>query len=291
LGATRQDTIKAGLFFMRYISVCLLFVIVAAGTALAGQRYISLAPSTTEILFALGLDDEIAGVSAYCNYPPAASIKPKIGDFSHPNMEKICSLKPDYIFCTGLEQAPVITELKRLKLHVYVADPANMSELFATIRDIGKLTHREEEARSVINAMTADIEMIRAKTQTIPQQKKMRVFLEIWHEPLMTAGKGSFVDELISLAGGINIAHDVIRPYCNYSAEKVIGLNPDCIIMTYMDSEQAMELVERRFGWSSIAAVKNKRVFNDIDPDLLLRPGPRVTEGLKAVYRKLYQTQ
>jgi iron complex transport system substrate-binding protein len=276
---------------MRYLLLCLVFVVSTAGAARAAQRYISLAPSTTEILFALGLDSEIVGVSTYCNYPPAAAAKPKIGDFSHPNMEQIFSLKPDYIFCTGLEQAPVITELKRLRFNVYVADPATMDELFTTILDIGKLTDREQQAHTIIGAMTNDIEMIQTRIKTVPFEKRMKVFLEIWHEPLMTAGKGSFVDELITLSGGINIAHDIVRPYCNYSAEKVVGLNPDCIIMTYMDKAHAMELIDKRFGWANINAVKNKRVFNDIDPDMLLRPGPRVTEGLKAVYQRLYQTE
>ncbi|MFA6384158.1 MAG: ABC transporter substrate-binding protein, partial [Candidatus Omnitrophota bacterium] len=110
---------------MRYLLFPLLIVILAAATAIAAPRYISIAPSTTEILFALGLDKEIVGVSSYCDYPAAAATKQVIGDFSHPNMEQIFSLKPDYIFCTGLEQAPIITELKRLKFNVYVADPAN----------------------------------------------------------------------------------------------------------------------------------------------------------------------
>jgi len=251
-------------------------------------RYISLAPSTTEILFALGLDDEIVGVSTYCNYPEAAKSKTKIGDFSQPNMETIISLHPDYIFSTGLEQAPVIAELRRIFPNIYVADPATIGDLLKTISDIGKLTNRTKEAQGLLNAMLEDIETISALTQNIPQDKKVKVFVEIWHDPLMTAGKGSFVDELITLAGGINIAHDVVRPFCNYSSEKVISLDPECIILTYMDKEAPLKLLESRFGWENISAVKNKRIFNDIDPDILLRPGPRITEGLKEIFRRLY---
>jgi iron complex transport system substrate-binding protein len=116
----------------------------------------------------------------------------------------------------------------------------------------------------------------------------VKVFVEIWHEPLMTAGKGSFIDELITMAGGINVAHNVVRPFCNYSAEKVISLDPECIIMTYMDKETPLKLLESRFGWGQIKAVKDKRVFNDIDPDILLRPGPRITDGLKEIFKRLY---
>jgi iron complex transport system substrate-binding protein len=258
---------------------------------LLAARYISLAPSTTEILYALGLEDEIVGVSSFCNYPPATAVKPKMGDFSHPNIEKIISLKPNYIFCTGLEQAPVIEDLKRLKFNVYTADPANMNELFKTIIDIGTITDKKSEAQALVLKMKNDISEIKIKAEHIQPDKKVKVFIEIWQEPLMTAGKGSFIDELITLAGGINIAHDVIRPYCNYSAEKVVILDPGCIIMAYMNNEPPLKLIKSRFGWSAIDAIKKNRVFNDIDPDLLLRPGPRLTEGLKEIFARIYPNQ
>jgi len=257
-------------------------------THAAGPRYISLAPSTTEILFALGLDEEIVGVSSYCNYPAKVKTKAKVGDFSHPNMEQIFALKPDYIFCTGLEQAPVIAELKHLGLRAYVADPINIEELFDTIDDIGRITKKAKEAAALIKRMRDDVQKISSRARLIPQKDRVKVFVEIWHEPLMTAGEGSFIDELIVLAGGINIAHDLRRPYSIFSAEKVINSNPDCIILTYMDKNAPLELIELRFGWGNISAVKNRRVFNDIDPDTLLRPGPRITEGLKEIHKRLY---
>jgi len=269
--------------------VLLLFFAVGKASAIEHHtRYISLAPSTTEILFALGLDKEIVGVSSYCNYPERARQKTKIGDFSHPNIEMIYSLKPDYIFSTGLEQAPVIEQLKQLNFKLYVADPSNIEELFITIKDIGDITGKSKQADEIINKMKIDIKEIVSKSELIPQESKKKVFIEIWHEPLMTAGGGSFVDELITLAGGVNIAHDVKRPYSVFSAEKVISANPGCIIMTYMDKEVPLKLIASRSGWAGIDAVKNKQVFNGISPDILLRPGPRVTEGLKELYNKLY---
>ena len=273
---------------MKKIILVSIFICLFSSVAEAASRYISLAPSTTEILFALGLDEEIVGVSAYCNYPEQTKNKTKIGDFSNPNIEKIISLKPDYIFCTGLEQAPVIAQLRQLNLNVYVADPVNIEELFETIKDIGVITKRLDSALLLIGQMKNRIEAVTSKVKLIPAVKRIKVFVEIWHEPLMTAAKGSFVDELISLAGGINIAHDLIRPYCNFSAEKVINLNPQCIILAYMDKEPPLKLIKQRFGWDRIDAVKNGRVFNDMDPDILLRPGPRITQGLEEVYKRLY---
>ncbi|MFH1507949.1 MAG: cobalamin-binding protein [Candidatus Omnitrophota bacterium] len=250
-------------------------------------RYISLAPSTTEILFSLGLDEEIVGVSSFCNYPPQAQEKAKIGDFSNPNIEKILSLKPDYIFCTGLEQANVVLKLRQLGLKVYVFDPVNIRELLATISETGSITNRREQAQELTQRMRQRIEEITSLTKLISQEKKPKVFIEIWHDPLTTAGEGSFVDELIDLAGGVNIAHNTKRPYSTFSQEEVIRRDPDYIIMAYMDKEQPVKLVEKRFGWDSISAVRNKRIYNDIDPDLLLRPGPRIVQGLEELYKKL----
>lgn len=274
---------------MKKIIFISVFIFLFIGYAAAAEpRYISLAPSTTEILFALGLDNEIVGVSTYCNYPEQAKNKTKVGNFSNPSIERIISLKPDYIFCTGLEQAPVIAQLRQLSLNVYVADPVSVEELFKTIEEIGKITHKAKEASLLIEKMKNEIEGVISKVKLIPQQERVKVFIEIWHEPLMTAAKGSFVDELITLAGGINIAHDLIRPYCNFSAEKVINLNPQCIVLAYMDKEAPLKLIQQRFGWDKIDAVRNKRVFNDIDPDTLLRPGPRITRGLAEIYKRLY---
>jgi len=251
-------------------------------------RYISIAPSTTEILFALGLNDEIVGISSYCNYPPEVKNKTKVGSFSSPNMEKIIALKPDYIFCTGLEQAPVVTQLRQLNFKVYVSDPVNMNELFDSIREIGELTNSSAAAIALTGRMKDEVNTISSRVKLIPSDKRVKLFLEIWHEPLMTAAKGSIVDELITLAGGINIAHGLPRPYCNISSEKVISLDPQCIIMAYMDKEPSLKLIKQRFGWDKIEAVKSGRVFNDIDPDTLLRPGPRITRGLSELYKKLY---
>jgi iron complex transport system substrate-binding protein len=262
--------------------------IALSGTVTNKERYISLAPSTTEILFALGLDEEIVGVSTYCDWPLEARVKEKVGEFSRPNIEKILFLNPDYIFCTGLEQAPIVAELRRLNLKVYVSDPMNMKELFASIRDIGKITGKIKEAKNLINDMEHEAREITLKVDLIPENKRPKVFIEIWHNPLTTAGKGSFVDELITLAGGINIAADTKRPYSIFSPEEVIERNPDCIILAYMDKETPVKLLSQRFGWEGISAVKNNRLYNDIDPDILLRPGPRITKGLKEIYKRLY---
>jgi iron complex transport system substrate-binding protein len=251
-------------------------------------RVISLVPSTTEILFALGLEDEIVAVSSYCNYPPKAKFKEKVGTFSQPSIEKILSLKPDIIFCTGLEQAPIVENLRQLNLRVYISDPNNIEELFNSIRDIGKLTDREKEADTLIKKMRMTMEQISFKVKSIPQEKRPKVYVEIWYDPLVTAGRGSFIDELITLAGGTNITYDTKRAYSYFSPEQVIKRNPDCIILAYMSNEKPLKIIGERLGWKDISAVKHNRIYNDINPDLILRPGPRLIEGLKELHKKLY---
>lgn len=252
------------------------------------MRLISLVPSVTEILFALELDEEIVGVTTFCDYPEAALKKDKIGSFSQPDLERILSLNPDMVFVTDLEQAILIEKLKQLGLNVYVCSPATIEEILIEIENIGEITGKISQAKRLVKEMRSKIQNIEGKVRFIPEDKKQKVFIEIWHEPLMTAGKGSFVDELIYLAGGINIAKDVYRPYSYFSAEQVIKRNPDCIILGYMSQDMTGITVATRIGWSDINAVKNKRIYNDIKTPLFLRPGPRIVEGLIQIHRRLY---
>ena len=275
----------------KFLLIIILICVISTGFAVPAKdlRIISLAPSTTEILFALGLDKEIVGVSEFCNYPPKAIAKEKVGTFSQPNIEKILSLKPDIIFCTGLEQAPLAENLKKLKLNVIISDPSTINSLLVSIAEIGKLTNKEDQAVLLIKHMQESINEIKSLAAKIPQEKRQKVFIEIWHNPLNTAGKGSFINELIELAGGSNIAYDLKTAYGTFSPELVIKRNPDCIILAYMSKSNPRDELRARAGWNKISAIQHNRVYGDIDPDVLLRPGPRITEGLKEIYKKLYE--
>jgi len=269
--------------------IVLLFTGLICASGASAERYISLSPSTTEILFALGLQDEIVAVTSFCNYPEETKKIAKIGTFSEPNIETIISLKPTIVFATGLEQTPVVSRLKKSGLRVVVSDPKNISELLESITQIGKKTGREEAAEQLKENMLRRLEAVKAKAAKIPPEKRVSVFIEIWHDPIMTAGPGSFVDELINLAGARNIAYDAPRAYSRFSNEVIIERNPDVIILGYMDKvNESTQLIKNRIGWQDIAAVKNNRIVKDINPDLILRPGPRLIEGLERIYQSLY---
>lgn len=278
---------------MKYLKIFFIYVAVLwlvfysqqvmAESQKLAQRIISLAPANTEILFALGLDKEIVGVSSYCNFPLQALNKEKIGDFSNPNIEKIISLKPDIIFSAGLEQEQAAQKLRDLGQKVVVIDPSNFDELFQSIELMGRLTGRQEQALKLVKLIKERINKVKQQVKSFNYHPK--VFIEISFNPLMTVSKCSFLDEMVKIAGGINVAGNLPRPYCRVSEELIIRHNPDVIILTHFSDRIN---VAKRSGWENISAVKNNRVYNDINSDILVRPGPRLVEGLEELVKRMY---
>ena len=264
------------------INFAVFLVLACWNSALAEEseklRLISISPGTTEILYSLGLGDNILAVSSSCNYPEAALSKPRIGSFSNANIEMILHLRPDIVFATGLEQAESVKTLRSLGVKVIVSHPKNMQELFDSIRKIGRATARPKEAEILVRDMQNKLKGAAENRKNI---KRPSVFVEIWSDPLMTVGRNSFVAELISLAGGENIAYDAPRPYSRFNPEIVIRRNPDFIILSYMTNNNAKEKIKTRLGWRYISAIKNDNIIADISPDLLLRPGPRTVEAVE----------
>lgn len=248
------------------------------------QRIISLAPANTEILYALNLGDKVVGVSSYCNYPPQCAQKEKVGDFSNPNIEKIAALKPDLILATGLEQNPAVERLKKLGFTVQVIDPHNFNQLFAAITRIGELTGTGTYAFILNQSIKARIgKLMQAITAKITSPPK--IFIEISIQPLMTASRDTFLDEMINMLRAINVAGDLARPYCRISAEYVLKQDPDFIILT---SPQSRNYFMANKAWNNSKAVRQNHLIDDINPDLMLRPGPRLIDGLEQLAEKIY---
>lgn len=278
------------LFFFAVFYLFFLFCPASAEQS-QNKRIISLTPASTEILFALGLEDEIIGVSSYCDWPPQAKRKESVGSFSNPNIEKIISLKPDMVFLTGLEQERLKTILSKLGIDYVVLHPSNLKELILSIEKTAKLTGREKESRILINNITDVMRRIKTTVSKIPEKDRPRVYLEFWHDPVMTVGGNSFINDMIETAGGINIAKDLRRSYSRIDPEVVILRNPNVIILTYHIKNESCikKIFTGRIGWQNIDAVKSNRIFQDINPDLVLRPGPRVIEGLTELYKRFYE--
>lgn len=254
-----------------------------------GLRIISLSPAGTEILFALGLQDKIIGVTSFCDYPKEAKLKEKIGSFTEPNTEKIISLKPNLIISVGNFRLEKINRLKKLGLNVHIYDPKNIKGLIETINSIGALTGKVNEGKMLNDSINLRIAKVQAEVAKIPYEKRLKVYIEISSDPIFSAGKGSFIDEVINLAGGVNITSDLKYSYSAISPEVVVKRNPDFIFLGYMIKNTSdIEMVKHRLGWENISAVKNDRVYNDLDPDIFLKLGPRIVDGIEIINKRIY---
>ena len=279
-------------FFKLITAFALLSIICgyAAANISPAMRIISLTPATTEILFALGLDKEIIGVSSYCTWPDKARNKEKVGSFSNPNIEKIIMLKPDLVILTGMEQEYIKDILSSLKIRYINVDPANLSELIASIEELGNVTGANFKAKALADNIRSIISKLKKINSNVPPFKKPKIYMEIWHDPIMCPGKNSFVDDMIEAAGGINITGDLNRSYSRIDPEQVILRDPDTIILAYMKPADWVEKTfVKRLGWEDVSAIKKRRVYANINPDIILRPGPRVARGLIELHKRFYE--
>ena len=246
------------------------------------QRIVSLAPSNTEILFALGLGDKVVGDTEYCDYPEAAKTKPKVGGFSTVDLEKVVSLRPDLVLATQIHNKTVIPALENLEIIVVALAPHSLNEVLSSIALAGKITGQDKEAGEVVNDMNTRIKEITDKTQKLPPGHRPKVFYVTWHDPLWTAGPGAISHDVINLAGGQNIASD-INGDKTIDLETVINRNPEVIIVSVgmgTGEDLPWQYIKSEPRLKNTQALLNGRVYK-IDGDLIDRPGPRIVEALE----------
>jgi iron complex transport system substrate-binding protein len=250
------------------------------------KRIISLAPNITEILFDLGLNEEIVGVSIHCNFPEKAKTRPRVGSYISLDYEKIISLKPDLIIATGVGNTREMVErLQKWGFPTYVIFPKNLDGILISIDHIGQVVDRTEEALEIIQDMKRRRANIINLTQSGP---RTRVFLQIGEAPIVTVGKGSFADDLIRLAGGKNVAGDEKKMYPRFGMEEILKRAPEVIIISSMNpSTDYGKTLQDWSRWKTIPAVKNGRI-HVIDSDLVDRPSPRIIDGLEEMARILH---
>ena len=251
------------------------------------QRIISLSPSNTEILFALGLGEKVVGVTEYCNYPPEALDKEKVGGFSTPDIEKIIALQPDLILADDIHKDEAIPALEEKGLTVFALMPGNLDGVLADIQMVGKITGKEKEAFALITQMESRIEAITDKTENL--QERPRVFYVTWHDPLKTSGSGTFIHELIEKAGGVNIFQDV-TDHKAVDIELVIARNPEVIIACTGHGEaggKPFEWAKSEPRLQATEARMNNRI-HEIDADIVGRTGPRIVEALEEFARFIH---
>lgn len=253
------------------------------------QRIISLAPNITEILFALGLEKRIVGVTRFCNYPKEAQAKNRIGGMVDPDLEKIIDLRPDLIIAFRGNPLRSIQRLRALDQPVFVLESGiTLASVFSLIQRIGLVTRRERAAEDLVVVLNRGLEKLRDRLKNVKIRPK--VFINLHGKGLWTCGKNSFMNDLVREAKGRNIAGEVPRAWFNFNREELIHRNPDHIVVLAKGEEDFFRVktwFAKDAHLESIQAVKNDRIFY-LNEDLVTRHGPRIFEALDQLARMLH---
>jgi iron complex transport system substrate-binding protein len=252
-------------------------------------RIVSMAPSLTEIVFALGLGDRVVGVSDFCDYPPEALEKPKVGAVVNPNMEAIVALNPDLVLALpNATHESLFRSLRQLGINVLTIPNDRLEDLFTTIHAIGEETSTRQAAQEMADRLQAKFTAIREKMAGRPRRKVMFV---VGIDPLFVAGKGTFINELITIAGGTNIAGDSLARYPQLGIEQVVSKAPEVILYTSLNFDLTPEqILAAKKLWSpypSVPAVKDDRIHGLVADHVTLS-GPRLVIGIEEMARAIH---
>jgi iron complex transport system substrate-binding protein len=247
------------------------------------KRIISLAPNVTELLYLLGAEAQVAGVTSQCDWPDQVREKPKIGDLLNPSYEVILSMKPDLIVAStaGNDQAAVL-RLAQLGLPVYVTAPRTVEKIFHSVLDVGRITGHQTRADQLVAEMKDRLAEVRRRLAGLPPT---RAFMITWFDPLLAPGKNTFENDVLRLAGVESISADIDEFYPRFSLEQVLARDPD-VILTVRHSGKALPDLKHSGGWREVRAVREGRI--DILGEVLQHPSPRFVEGVEELARKLH---
>lgn len=250
------------------------------------KRVVSLAPSITEIIYGLGQEHRLAGVTRFSDFPHEAAKLPKVGSFVQLDLERIVALKPD--LCIAVKEGnprAVVERLESLQVPVYVVNPRDLDSVMEAVVEIGALLNAGKKAKSQVQKMRLRIQRVEflvAKASSRP-----RVFYQVGIFPIVSAGSDTFIHELILLAGGENLAAG-FTAYPRFSREQVLTLSPEIFIISSMARGEVFERVKKEWSrWTGIPAVRNQRIFL-VDSSLFDRPTPRLLDGLELLVRLIH---
>ncbi len=254
------------------------------------RRIVSLAPSATENLFAIGSGNLVVGVTSACDYPPQARKLPQVGDFMKPSLERIVALKPDLIVIVSSTIPKAIADdlQAKTKVPVFVFQPQTVSSILRGLLTLGELTGQKQRAKKLVHELEQRLRTVEKQVADKPCPK---VAVEIAPPPsLMVAGPRNFIDDAIRLAGGENAFKDAPQPFPLVSLESLFAKDPDIYIVTVKGKteRQLLDEVRRRSGFANLRCVQKGQVYG-IDPDLLFRPTPRLIFGVEKLARLFHQ--
>ncbi len=259
---------------IKRITFTVLLLFSSAVCSAGEHRIISLAPNATEILFALGLEDSIVAVDRYSNYPEEARRLEEVGTFVNPDIEKIILIRPDYLLVGASIDHDMAGYLKAIGVEVIKVSPKSVDGLCEDILMLGNIFNKVDQAVGIVNDIKDRVSKISRHTE----KSRPKVFVQLFNDPLITGS--AFIGDVVEQAGGENIAWDVKSDAGLFSYEALIDRDPDIIIeVGFMGSSGILE---------SVNAMKKVRVYNDLDPDILLRPGPRTIDAIEELNRVFY---
>lgn len=243
------------------------------------QRIVSLAPSITETLFAIGAGAQVVGVTDYCTYPAEARRKPRVGGIINPSIEAIVGLRPDLVIMSMEGNVrDDFRKLTSLGVSVYVTNPRTLQGIYASMTQLGSITGTADSAARVVARLRLREQAVRARAGKIPVRTLMVVSLQ----PLIVAGRNTFIEELLEAAGGVNLAAYAKGNYPVYSRETLLANNPDVILLA-SDVLGDVSALPRMFPeWYIVSAIRHKRVYR-VEADLVSRPGPRALDALESI--------
>ncbi|MGB7068988.1 MAG: cobalamin-binding protein [Pyrinomonadaceae bacterium] len=245
------------------------------------ERAISLAPSLTESIFAVGAGDKLVGVTTYCNFPSEAQSIQKVSDTQTPNIETIVALRPQVVFVSTASQLEAFMQtLEERNIAVFVTNSNSLEDVFQSVEQFGELFGTADQAEELVNTLNERLAAIKTKIAAEPSKS---VFLQISKEPLFTAGKDSFLTELVAIAGGRSVTAEVPSGYPKLSKETALALNPEALILSDSPDNQ-----EPNDVFKNSPAIRNGRVYR-INADIISRPGPRSIDALEEIARVLHQ--
>jgi iron complex transport system substrate-binding protein len=249
------------------------------------ERIVSLSPSNTEILFALGAGDRVVGVTSFCDYPEEAKNVERVGSFEGPNLELVNKAQPDVVLA-GYIQEDAIKMLESMGIKVIVTEAEKFENIYDSIELIGKVTGTDEKAKEIVDEMRHTIEGI---TEKYKDRDKPTVFYVVWTDPLTTAGSDTYINEVIKAAGGINVAEKAAG-WAQYSPEALIKDNPEILVSAFHSTDRGMtkEDISKNPIFSRLEAVKKGKVHVMSDDNTVSRPGPRIVIAIREMAETFY---
>jgi iron complex transport system substrate-binding protein len=242
------------------------------------ERIVSLAPSVTETLFAVGAGERVVGVTSYCDYPPEARTKESVGDTLKPNIERIVALKADLVIVSTASQVEsFVQKLESLGVPVYVTNPRSIEGVLESISSLAAITGVADAGRELTDKLRRRIASIETR---VASSARPSIFVILGTEPLITVGNASFITDVVNRAGGRSISSEVPGDYPQFSLETAVAEQPE-IIFLQSGGNEVPELLKQT------PAARAGRVYH-VDDDVLLRPGPRIIDGLEQIAAKLH---